>query len=68
MASGSRPWQRGGAVKHWDQVAGDLGAVLALPPRSWLLTLISFSVNKGSSTGDDLCLIPTLAPAMALGQ
>lgn len=62
IASGNHPWQPNGARKHRDKVERDLNAGLALPPYYLLLTLVSLSVNKGSSTGDDGSLIPTLAP------
>lgn len=48
-------------------MGGDLSAGLAPQPCN-LLTLISLSVNEGSSTEDDLSLIPIVAPTMTLYQ
>lgn len=68
LASGNRPRQPGGAGTHRDKVGGDWSAGLPLPPCNSLLTLVSLSVNKGNSAGDDLSLIPTLVPTVTLCQ
>ena len=49
-----------------DQLRGGLSVGSAQPQWKLLMTLVSFSVNEGSRTGDDLSLTPTLAPTMTL--